>query len=51
MFVVYTDNFRPQDRRDMLTELRMMRRISKHKNVIALIGWCITDGKTKILIS
>ena len=41
---MFADDWTPEQRRDMLAELRMMRRVSKHKNVITLIGWCVTDG-------
>lgn len=38
-----------QERRDILAELRMMRRISKHPNVIAFVGWCITDDNVYVI--
>ena len=43
------DDASAQERRDILTELRLMRRIARHRNVVELIGWCITDGEIMYL--
>lgn len=43
------DNWEPEHMRDMLAELRMMRRITKHRNVISLIGWCKTDDNVYVI--
>ncbi|XP_047144477.1 fibroblast growth factor receptor 1-like isoform X1 [Hydra vulgaris] len=43
------DNASAETYRDMLNELRMMRRVSRHPNVISLIGWCITDKNLYVL--
>ena len=46
----FVDDASAQERRDILTELRMMRRIARHRNVVELIGWCITDGEDHVSV-
>jgi len=43
------DNPTAQERRDILAELRMMRRIARHKHVVELVGWCIADDNVYVL--